>query len=90
MEITEDALGGEQGFKGPASFWMHLVQQRLVGAEWDGEPKGCSLSLAPQLRGALRRAAGRSGGGSVGKNKVGRERKGSYESKSGRGDRGIP
>ena len=49
---TEDALGGEQGFKGPASFWMHLVQQRLAGAEWDGEPKGCSLSLAPQLRGA--------------------------------------
>lgn len=87
---TEDALGGEQGFKGPASFWVHLAQQRLAGAEWDGEPKGCSLSLAPQLRGALRRAAGRSGGGSAGMNKVGRERKGSYEGKSGRGGRGIP
>lgn len=47
-----EALGGEQGFKGPASFWVHLAQQRLAGAEWDGEPKGCSLSLAPQLRGA--------------------------------------
>ena len=51
-----DALGGEQGFKGPASSWVSPAQQGTAGAGWDGEPKGRSLSLSgsSSARGAER------------------------------------
>lgn len=42
----EDALGGEQVFKGPASFWVPPAQQKVAGAGWDGESKGRSLFLS--------------------------------------------
>lgn len=72
----EDALGREQGFKGPASSWVPLAQQGAAGAEWDGEPKSCSLSPAPHLTLTLRWAAGGSGGGWVGKNEIGKRKEG--------------
>lgn len=37
----EDALGGEQGFKGPVSSWAPLARQGTAGAGRDGESKGC-------------------------------------------------
>lgn len=51
----EDALGWEQGFKGPASSWVPLAQQGIAGEGWNEELKGRSfLSGASIVRGAER------------------------------------
>lgn len=76
----EDGLGGEQGIKGPASSGVPPAQQGTAGAGGMGSRRAAVfLSSAVHLTRALRGAAGRSGGGWVERNDMGKRREGVFQ-----------